>query len=87
VGLRDAILERPEQFIQTFVEKLMTYGLGRSLTYRDMPTARDIVRQAADDDYRFSTIVLAIARSAQFRRARPPAVESATASVEIDAAQ
>jgi hypothetical protein len=87
VNLRDAILERPEQFVQTFVEKLMTFGLGRSLTYRDMPTVRDIVRQATDDDYRFSTIVLGIARSPQFRRARPPAVESATASVEIGAAE
>jgi len=66
--LREALLARPEQFIQAFTEKLMTYAIGRSLNYRDMPTVRAIVRQAAANDYRFSSIVLGIARSPQFRQ-------------------
>ena len=75
VALRDALLARPEQFAQTFTEKLMIYALGRSLTYRDMPTVRKVVREAAEHDYRFSAIVLGIASSDQFKRKRFGAVE------------
>ena len=44
----------------------MTYALGRSLDYRDMPTVRRIVREAAAENYRFSAIVLGIVTSDQF---------------------
>jgi hypothetical protein len=67
VELRDALLERPDQFVQTLTEKLMTYGLGRSLEHTDMPTVRRIVRDAARQDYRFSHLVWGIVNSAQFR--------------------
>jgi hypothetical protein len=53
-------------------EKLMTYGLGRSLEYTDMPTVRRIVRAAAGDDYRFTALVLGIVTSPQFRRKGQP---------------
>ena len=66
-GLREAILSRPELFVSTMTEKLMVYALGRRLEAEDMPTVRRIVREAASDDYRFSAIVLAIVRSAQFQ--------------------
>lgn len=72
IDLRNAILARPEQFVQTFTEKLMTFGLGRSLEYHDMPTVRRIVREAAADDYRFSSIVLSIVQSSQFRMKHVP---------------
>jgi hypothetical protein len=75
VALRDALLARPEQFARTFTEKLMIYALGRSLTYKDMPTVRKIVREAAEQDYRFSAIVLGIASSGQFTRKRSAAAE------------
>ncbi|HET7607338.1 MAG TPA: DUF1592 domain-containing protein [Gammaproteobacteria bacterium] len=65
--LRDALLERPDQFVQTLTEKLMTYGLGRGLEHTDMPTVRRIVRDAAENDYRFSEIVWGIVNSTQFR--------------------
>jgi Protein of unknown function (DUF1592)/Protein of unknown function (DUF1588)/Protein of unknown function (DUF1585)/Protein of unknown function (DUF1587)/Protein of unknown function (DUF1595)/Planctomycete cytochrome C len=68
VALREAILRRPEQFVQTLTEKLMTYGLGRSLDYTDMPTVRAIVRAAAGQDYRFSALVWGIVNSPQFRQ-------------------
>ncbi|HUQ50634.1 MAG TPA: DUF1592 domain-containing protein [Gammaproteobacteria bacterium] len=67
VELRKALLARPDQFVQTLTEKLMTYGLGRSLEYTDMPTVRRIVREAAEDDYRFSDVVWGIVNSTQFR--------------------
>jgi hypothetical protein len=76
VALRNAILSRPDQFVQTFTEKLMTFGLGRSIEYYDMPTVRRIVREAAADNYRFSSLVLAIVNSEQFRMKSAPAIES-----------
>jgi mono/diheme cytochrome c family protein len=67
IELRDALLRRPDQFIQALTEKLMTYGLGRELEHYDMPEVRAIVRAAANEDYRFSAIVTAIATSDAFR--------------------
>jgi mono/diheme cytochrome c family protein len=67
VELREALLDRPDHFVQTLTEKLMTYGLGRGLDYTDMPTVRRIVRDAAENDYRFSEIVWGIVNSTQFR--------------------
>ena len=60
---------RPDhQFVQALTENLMTYALGRSLDYRDMPTVRRIVRQAAADNYRFKSIVLGVVASDAFRK-------------------
>jgi uncharacterized protein DUF1592/uncharacterized protein DUF1588/uncharacterized protein DUF1595/uncharacterized protein DUF1585/uncharacterized protein DUF1587 len=67
VDLRNAILSRPERFVRTATEKLMTYALGRQLTAADMPTARAVVRKAAEDDYRFSSLVLGIVTSDTFQ--------------------
>jgi hypothetical protein len=65
--LRAAILSQPERFVRTGTEKLMTYALGRALTAADMPTARAIVRAAADEDYRFSALVLGLVTSEPFQ--------------------
>jgi hypothetical protein len=67
--LRRALVDRPDhQFVQALTENLLTYALGRSLDYRDMPTVRRIVREAAADDYRFGSIVLGVASSDAFRK-------------------
>jgi mono/diheme cytochrome c family protein len=67
--LRRAIVTRPDhQFAQTLTENLLTYALGRSLDYRDMPAVRRIVRQAAADDYRFRSIVSGVISSDAFRK-------------------
>jgi mono/diheme cytochrome c family protein len=65
--LRKALMRRPEQFVQTMTEKLMTYALGRSVEYFDMPAIRRIVRDAARDNYRFSSIVMGIVKSPPFQ--------------------
>jgi mono/diheme cytochrome c family protein len=70
--LRKALLRRPEQFAQTFVEGLLTYAMGRTEAYYDMPTVRRIVRDSAAKDYKFSTIVQAIVKSDQFKMRRIP---------------
>ncbi len=55
--LRAALIRKPERFVTTVTEKLLTYALGRGLEYYDMPAVRRIVREAAKDGYRFQTIV------------------------------
>jgi hypothetical protein len=64
--LRDWMTTRPEQFSHTLVEKLMTYALGRRVEYYDQPTIRDIVRQASEDDYSWSSLVMGIVNSPAF---------------------
>lgn len=70
--LRNALLAKPEQFIQTITHKLMTYGLGRPVEYHDMPTVREIVRKAAADNYRFSSLITQIVTSDAFLKTAPP---------------
>ena len=45
-GLCLALLRRPELFVGTLTEKLMTYGLGRGVEPYDAPAVRAIVRHA-----------------------------------------
>lgn len=73
--LRDALLRKPEQFVQTFTEGLLKYALGRTLDHRDMPAVRKIVRESARDDYRFSSIVWQIVTSEPFLMRRAPEPE------------
>jgi hypothetical protein len=65
--LRRALLSRPEQFVQALTAKLMMYALGREIAPHDMPQVRAIVRDAAKNDYRFSSIVAGIVSSDAFR--------------------
>ncbi|MET0291706.1 MAG: DUF1592 domain-containing protein, partial [Steroidobacteraceae bacterium] len=65
-SMRKVLLERPDQFVQTLTEKLMTYALGRLVEYEDMPRVRAIVRDAREHDYRFSSLVMGVVRSDAF---------------------
>ena len=65
--LRAALLRYSPQFERMFIEKMMTYALGRGIEYTDMPTVRAIARDVDKDRNRFSAIVLGVVRSAQFR--------------------
>jgi hypothetical protein len=67
VALRNALLKHPEQFVRTMTEKLLTYGLGRGLEYYDMPVVRSIARDAARQNYRFSSLITAIVKSSAFQ--------------------
>jgi len=67
IDLKMALVERPELFVNTFTNRMLTYAIGRGLEYYDMPTVRAIVDNTADDDYRFSAIVQEIVKSAPFR--------------------
>ena len=74
--LREALTANPEHFARVFTEKLMIYALGRGLEAYDMPTVRRIVRDAEDDDYRFSALVKGIANSVPFRMRRAQASDA-----------
>ena len=65
-GLRSALLNN-DRFVATLTEKMMTYALGRGVEYYDAPTIRAILRDAARDEYRFSSLVVGIVQSAPFR--------------------
>lgn len=65
--LRRILAGNPGQFVQTLTVNLMTYALGRSVEYFDMPEVRHIVRDAAAHGYRFDNIVLGIVNSPAFQ--------------------
>ncbi len=69
-GLKAMLLSRDEQFVQTVLEKLATYALGRGLEHYDMPAVRRIMREAASGDYRWSDLVLGIVESTPFQLRR-----------------
>ena len=48
----------------------MSYALGRRIEYYDMPSIRQIVAAARDNDYKMSSFVLGVANSAAFRMAQ-----------------
>ena len=65
-GLRAMLLSRPERFVGTVTEKLLTFALGRQLEYYDQPTVRQIVRNAAADEYRWSALIRGVVESPAF---------------------
>ena len=70
VQLREALVKHPENFVRTMTEKMMIYALGRGLDYRDMPVVRAIVRDAAKNNYKFSSILMGVITSAPFQMER-----------------
>src|SRR5262245_36365833 len=69
-ALRRALVAQKEQFVRTVTAKLLTYAIGREMSYFDAPAIRAIVRSAAADDYRWSSTILAIVKSTPFQMRR-----------------
>jgi mono/diheme cytochrome c family protein len=70
-GLSQLLLNRyRDDFVRTATEKLLTYALGRGVEYYDYPTIRSIDHDAARDNYRISSLILAIVKSAPFQMRR-----------------
>jgi hypothetical protein len=69
-ALRQAILRHPDMFARNVTEMLLTYALGHGMEYYDMPYVRAIVKDAERSNYRFSSLVLGIVKSAPFQRRR-----------------
>ena len=67
-GLSQLLLTKyRDDFVRTAIEKLLTYALGRGVEHFDAPTIRSIGREAAGDNYRISSLVLAVVKSAPFQ--------------------
>ena len=72
-GLKQALLNgHRDEYLQTVTEKLLTYALGRGLEYYDKPAVRAVVREAAPDNYRLSSLITAIVTSTPFQMRRTP---------------
>jgi hypothetical protein len=69
-GLEQALLDRPEPFVRTMAEKLLTFALGRGVEPFDAPAIRKIVRDSRANGYRFSTLIVGIAGSTPFQMRR-----------------
>lgn len=71
-ALEEALLKRPELFVGTLVEKLLTFALGRGVEPFDAPAVRRIAREAKAEDYRFSAVILSVVKSTPFLMRKPP---------------
>ena len=69
-GLEKALLDRPELFVGTLIERLLTYSLGRVVEHYDAPAVRKIARDSRSEGFRFSSLILGIAKSKPFQMRR-----------------
>jgi hypothetical protein len=83
VELRAALLKYEEQIVRNIAEKLLIYAVGRGTEYYDQPVIRQIVRGAAANDYRFSSLVLGVVTSEPFlKRATESLADGTVATAE-----
>ena len=71
-AFREVLLGQGTEFLRTVTEKLFSYALGRGVNYYDAPTIRQLVRDLERDEYRWSSLVLGIVKSAPFQMRRVP---------------
>lgn len=81
--LRRILLSQPEQFVSTVTTKLLTYALGRGVEYYDEPAVRKIVREAAPQDYRWSSLILGVIKSVPFQMSTVNVTESERAVAKV----
>ena len=69
-GLRQVLVSRQDEFVRTVIERLLTYAVGRRLEHTDMPTVRQIQREAASHESRWSAVILGVVNSRPFQTRR-----------------
>ena len=79
-AFREALLGQGDEFVRTVVEKLLTYALGRGLTYHDAPLVRQLLRTMHENDYRWSSLLLGVVKSDQFQMRAAPEATTLTAA-------
>ena len=66
--LKDFLLHhRQDAVVENVVRRLLSYSLGRDLTYRDRFVVEELTRQARDSDYRLRDIIIDVCQSEIFR--------------------
>jgi hypothetical protein len=86
-SLRRALLGHSDEFVGTFTQNLLAYGLGRVLSYRDMPVVRMIDNAAAGENYQFSSLILGIVNSPPFQMRTSEMPNSSLATVAATGAR
>ncbi len=81
-SLREFTVSNGDIFAQSVTEKLLTYAIGRGLEYEDMPLVRSITHDAAEDDYRFSSLLMGVIRSPAFTMNAKTAADTTAANTE-----
>lgn len=69
-ALKRALVSRPDSFVITLTEKLLTYALGRGLEYYDAPAVRKVTRDAGGGNASLPSLIMNIVRSAPFQMRR-----------------
>jgi hypothetical protein len=82
-GLKAVLQDHSEEFVYNMTERLLTYALGRGPEWYDAPVIRAAVRTAKKDDYRFSSLVLSLVKSAPFEMRMSRDARDAEASPEV----
>ncbi|HUU32699.1 MAG TPA: DUF1592 domain-containing protein, partial [Vicinamibacterales bacterium] len=77
-GLRAALLKHQDAFLLSFTERLMTYATGRRVEAFDMPTVRQIIKDAAAQNYKMAAFVQGVAASQAFKMSRAADVPETT---------
>jgi hypothetical protein len=87
-GVRDMLLRHQDQYLRNVTQALMTYALGRGIEYDDMPTVRSVLHSAANDDYRFRSLIEAIVMNDLFRMNMVPSLDTkgSTLKTQVDEA-
>ncbi|HEY4339012.1 MAG TPA: DUF1592 domain-containing protein [Steroidobacteraceae bacterium] len=80
-ALRKALVAQSDQFVQALTERLMTFALGRSLRYQDMPSVRAIVHTAATQGDSFESLIRGVVNSPAFRMKEATTPTTQTASI------
>jgi hypothetical protein len=83
-SLRKFALDNGDLFAQAVAEKLLTYAIGRGLEYEDMPLVRKITHDAAEDDYRFSSMLMGVIESPAFMMNVKTAPTTATTAANTE---
>ena len=81
IALREFVVRSQDLFVTNFTKNLLMYALGRVFQYDDMPAVRAIIREAAQNENRFSSFVMGVVRSTPFQMKR---AEDADAAASVD---
>ena len=68
--LKNEVLARSDQFVETLSAKVMTYAIGRGLEPFDRPAVRLIANQVKENGNRFDALIEAVVLSDTFRKCR-----------------
>lgn len=73
IGLKDALLQRRDEFVRAIAARMLTFAIGRPMVGADEVELAAIVAATAAGQYRFSALLAAVVRSRLFTMRDPGA--------------